>query len=888
MIILTVTASAENVKYIDENGVEQTADCIIITGQADFSFERDNKWYAITSDVTIDNTIVNNTFDTNPARLILSDGCTLTAKHGIDNFSGRALIIYGQKNGTGTLIADASEVTDHAGIGGSGARSARGTDQYKAGSITINGGTVIAKGGRFATGIGGGIHGGQMKTIINGGTVTAYGGEYSSGMGRGYSVYGSQWEEEITINGGTVTVFGGFRSSALSFGSDRVHIQDDMMIYSGSSAENAVRTNASAVLSDAYVHIAPGTKYTVLHKQQNIDRSGYEQFETETLYDISGAKTKAVAKNYDGFSVQSFQQQTIAEDGSTVVEILYNRNEYAVSFYTYRRAAALPEIKGVYGATVYVDSPVPDQTDYPGYDFDGWYDDPDYINPFTPGQVIMPVGGKMIYGKFTAQSGIPYTVKHYYMNADGTDYILQKTETKYGTTGERTIATTYDKVGFVSQWFGQKSISGDGSTVIEIYYDRIKYTITFNANGHGTAPEGLTAYFEQPISAPTSPNPDGEYVFSGWFEDLACTQPYTFTVMPMNGKDLYAKWISDPSRIHTVTWTWADGTIIDTTKVPEGYMPTHANPVQFLGWEPALSPVTGDTTYAAKLSGNLTAEKVAVSFNTVYGSFVNTQVINAGQKAMKPENPIKDGCTFEGWYTDETYKTEFDFNTPVTENIVAVAKWSGSPAPAGLSLYGIVITAPPQRTSYNPGENFDPAGMVVNALYAKPITGYSLSPLKNLQKTDTDVTVTYTENGVTKTALQPITVGPVKEPYKIIVGADQVVLTTANSAVFSLNADFSKFVRVEVDGETVPAKYYTAKSGSTVITFNREYISKLTEGKHTLRIVSTDGSASTGFKVTSLPKTGDQTNPTLLMMLLLASMGTLLLVAAKTRKRNED
>ena len=43
MIILTVTASAENVKYIDENGVEQTADCIIITSQADFSFERDNK-----------------------------------------------------------------------------------------------------------------------------------------------------------------------------------------------------------------------------------------------------------------------------------------------------------------------------------------------------------------------------------------------------------------------------------------------------------------------------------------------------------------------------------------------------------------------------------------------------------------------------------------------------------------------------------------------------------------------------------------------------------------------------------------------------------------------------------------------------------------------------
>ena len=94
----------------------------------------------------------------------------------------------------------------------------------------------------------------------------------------------------------------------------------------------------------------------------------------------------------------------------------------------------------------------------------------------------------------------------------------------------------------------------------------------------------------------------------------------------------------------------------------------------------------------------------------------------------------------------------------------------------------------------------------------------------------------------------------------------------AESAIFTSNADFSKFVRVEVDGQTVAKKYFTAKSGSTVITFSKEYISTLKVGEHTLEIISSDGSAKTKFTIVETPpETGDQNSFMLWIALLLLS-----------------
>ena len=98
-----------------------------------------------------------------------------------------------------------------AGIGGSynGYHKNNGTK-----NIIITGGTVNATGGQCGAGIGGGSDGGGKNITISGGTVTAAGGNYGAGIGGGSDGSG----EDITINGGTVTATGGFRGAGIGGG----------------------------------------------------------------------------------------------------------------------------------------------------------------------------------------------------------------------------------------------------------------------------------------------------------------------------------------------------------------------------------------------------------------------------------------------------------------------------------------------------------------------------------------------------------------------------------------------------------------------------------------------------------------------------------------------
>ncbi|MDD6656990.1 MAG: X2-like carbohydrate binding domain-containing protein [Lachnospiraceae bacterium] len=78
---------------------------------------------------------------------------------------------------------------------------------------------------------------------------------------------------------------------------------------------------------------------------------------------------------------------------------------------------------------------------------------------------------------------------------------------------------------------------------------------------------------------------------------------------------------------------------------------------------------------------------------------------------------------------------------------------------------------------------------------------------------------------------------------------------TADSADgLSVRADgvLEKFQSVKVDGAVVDASNYTATSGSTIITFKKEYLSTLAAGTHNITIVFTDGEASTSVTITAV------------------------------------
>ena len=68
------------------------------------------------------------------------------------------------------------------------------------------------------------------------------------------------------------------------------------------------------------------------------------------------------------------------------------------------------------------------------------------------------------------------------------------------------------------------------------------YTVTFNANGHGTAPAVQTVTSGGTASEPTAPTADG-WTFGGWYQDATCSVAFDFATPITANTELYAKWI---------------------------------------------------------------------------------------------------------------------------------------------------------------------------------------------------------------------------------------------------------------------------------------------------------------------------------------------------------
>lgn len=89
-----------------------------------------------------------------------------------------------------------------------------------------------------------------------------------------------------------------------------------------------------------------------------------------------------------------------------------------------------------------------------------------------------------------------------------------------------------------------------------------------------------------------------------------------------------------------------------------------------------------DTTNAPNVL-NLVAtwdiNKYTVQFVSDHGSFADQTIEHGGTiKTDELTIPPVEGYTFGGWYADETYKTKFDFNTPITGNTKVYAKWTAN------------------------------------------------------------------------------------------------------------------------------------------------------------------------------------------------------------------
>ncbi len=74
----------------------------------------------------------------------------------------------------------------------------------------------------------------------------------------------------------------------------------------------------------------------------------------------------------------------------------------------------------------------------------------------------------------------------------------------------------------------------------------------------------------------------------------------------------------------------------------------------------------------------------AVTFDSNGGSAIEKQIVVSGKTAIKPQDPIKAGFLFVGWYTDSGFKYNFDFSTKITHDLTLYAKWMEAPGESEL------------------------------------------------------------------------------------------------------------------------------------------------------------------------------------------------------------
>lgn len=172
-------------------------------------------------------------------------------------------------------------------------------------------------------------------------------------------------------------------------------------------------------------------------------------------------------------------------------------------------------------------------------------------------------------------------------------------------------------------------------------------------------------------------------------------------------------------------------------------------------------------------------------------------------------------------------------------------------AESGKTLTNISVTTEPKKKEYAENEKFNPEGMVITATYSdntkKQVTNYTYSPNTSLQMSNKEILISYTENGVTKTASQKITV---KSALKGLILNKTDVTLSLNSLQF-----LSVFVKANPNGATLPKLVWSSSDPKIVNvtpdeTTTTAIFTPVSAGKATVTVKTDDGKYSATCNVT--------------------------------------
>ena len=213
------------------------------------------------------------------------------------------------------------------------------------------------------------------------------------------------------------------------------------------------------------------------------------------------------------------------------------------------------------------------------------------------------------YFLLTAASGYVIDSVYFYGKLeDGQCRMSTDGSTWTGTLGNGSTTTeTVYAIGVNSQCFGLKNKNIDSpagvwirTMMVKVCPEGTTYTVTYNANGHGSAPDAETEIAPgSNISAPSAPTADC-WTFGGWYKERACTNVWNFAEDEVNSNiTLYAKWTSNAARVKSMNYGETNYTVTEGTADALTVTPVSTTGVTYK-W---LTNTTDDASSASVVEG---------------------------------------------------------------------------------------------------------------------------------------------------------------------------------------------------------------------------------------------------------------------------------------------
>lgn len=458
--------------------------------------------------------------------------------------------------------------------------------------------------------------------------------------------------------------------------------------------QTIVEVNASKETTIKVTYSPDEVDYTVKHYQQNVSNDDYTLIDTETKKGFTeNAVGDKLAKTFKGFySLLYDTTVTISADGSTVVEIYYDRYYYLMTF-DLDGGYGVEPIYARYGAPISVGTPTK-----AGYTFAGW----DKTIPTT-----MPAE-KMSYIAQWNTGNVKYVVQYWQENANDDDYSFVEQVTKTAIAGD-VVSGSNDKSYAGFSYNGEKTdtnitVSGDNSTVVNVYYKRNVYQVKFYEYDWLDWTEDTS----KRITAKYGAYIGDKWPGNGWYVSKnGSTAQSNLATMPLGGKNFYGEQTGDytsTAKYYVETLPGNPGTVqvsgksyfvhhVDSAKYDksifgEGLTVTDEDRYQIEGFtcNTSISSRNGDNYNGAKFY--YTRNSYDLVFDDQYGNQVSEklpfeQTLSESVKYKNNYEPnypntLESGAyMFGGWYTDPGCTHPVDWTTKMpAAKVILYAKWT--------------------------------------------------------------------------------------------------------------------------------------------------------------------------------------------------------------------